>query len=273
MLYYYKYTINLEPTSLCSCTVNKTPFTTSYFYYIIVINNLIPTKGEQMLEKVKQGVINILGDDNSGHGMEHINRVLTLSFRFADTENANTELVELIALLHDVDDRKLFKNHSPKSFPHARKIMNDANVNKVLQEHVLEELNRIGYHKRLDGIIPNTIEGKIVSDADMCDALGVSGIIRTYAYDTSHNLPFFDRTTFPRSHLTSDSYINDSESSGINHLIEKCLGLNRLILTKSGQELANKRRQVIIDFLYNFFEEENEPEWTEYLDNFLATEK
>lgn len=225
-----------------------------------------------MLEKVKQCVANILGDDRSGHDMEHINRVLTLSQKFADKEKANPELTGLIALLHDVDDRKLFKSDSSDPFPHARKIMQEASIDAALQERVLAELNRIGYHKRLDGIIPKTLEGKIVSDADMCDALGVSGVIRTHAYSTAHNLPFFDRVSFPRDHITADSYLNGTESCGINHIIEKCLRLNHLMLTKSGRELADARKQVTIDFLYNFFTEENAPEWAEYLNNFLANE-
>ena len=40
--------------------------------------------------------------------MEHVNRVLNLSLKFAKTERANKDVVALIALLHDVDDYKLF---------------------------------------------------------------------------------------------------------------------------------------------------------------------
>ena len=50
----------------------------------------------------------LLNKDNSGHGMEHINRVLDLSLKFAEKEDGNKIIVSLIALLHDVDDYKLF---------------------------------------------------------------------------------------------------------------------------------------------------------------------
>ena len=56
-----------------------------------------------MIERVKALVSELLDKDNSGHGMEHINRVLELSLRFARQEKANQEIVSLIALLHDVD--------------------------------------------------------------------------------------------------------------------------------------------------------------------------
>lgn len=37
-----------------------------------------------MIDNVKQEVINLLDKDNSGHGMDHINRVLELSLKFAE---------------------------------------------------------------------------------------------------------------------------------------------------------------------------------------------
>lgn len=46
--------------------------------------------------------------------MDHIDRVLNLSLRFAKKEKANIEIVTLIALLHDVDDYKLFGMESAK---------------------------------------------------------------------------------------------------------------------------------------------------------------
>lgn len=222
-----------------------------------------------MLEKVKQLVYELLGNDKSGHGVEHINRVLNISLAFTESENADPELVTLIALLHDVDDRKLFQNIDNSKLPHARKIMQIASINPEIQKQVCDELSKIGYHKRLDGIIPTTLEGKIVSDADMCDCLGASGIIRACLYGAGRNLAFFNKDSLPRKNLTSNGYVNNDESCGINHIFEKCLTLNKLMLTEPGRKLADARRQVTINFLYNFFEEENVPEWTEYLTNYL----
>lgn len=61
-----------------------------------------------MIEKIKIQVDNLLKRDNSGHGMDHVDRVLKLSLRFAEKENADKYIVSLIALLHEVDDYKLF---------------------------------------------------------------------------------------------------------------------------------------------------------------------
>ena len=62
-----------------------------------------------MIEEVKKQVCKSLDKDNSGLGMEHVNRVLNLSLKFAEIENANKEVVSLIALLHDVDEVRNYK--------------------------------------------------------------------------------------------------------------------------------------------------------------------
>ena len=143
-----------------------------------------------MIEQVKEKVNELLNKDNSGHGMEHINRVLDLSLKFAEKEAGNEIIVSLIALLHDVDDYKLFGMDNAENLTNAKRIMRECNVDESTQEQVCFTLNNIGYSKRLKGCIPTTLEGKIVSDADMCDALGANGIIRVYTYSMKNGKPF-----------------------------------------------------------------------------------
>ena len=58
---------------------------------------------QQTLEYVKK----IFENDYSGHDYFHTLRVYRMATRIAEQENANVELVQLTALLHDVDDIKL----------------------------------------------------------------------------------------------------------------------------------------------------------------------
>ena len=222
-----------------------------------------------MIEKVKQQVYELLNNDNSGHGIEHIKRVLELSLKFSNIENANKEIVTLIALLHDVDDYKLFGMDNAKNLTNAKKIMNNCNVEKNIQEQVCLELNNIGYSKRLKGCCPTTLEGKIVSDADMCDALGANGIIRIYTYSIKNGKPFFDKNIFPIENISADKYTSRCADSSVCHIFEKILKLKNLMLTDAGKKEAINRHQIIVDFLYHLFSEENAPDWTTYLDNYL----
>jgi len=151
----------------------------------------------------------------------------------------------------------------------ARRIMDNCNVDKDIQEQVCGALNNIGYSKRLKGHCPTTLEGKIVSDADMCDALGANGILRVYTYSMKNGKPFFDRNIFPIEDMNAEKYTRKCADSSVCHIFEKILKLKDLMLTDSGKEESKNRHQIVVDFLYHLFNEENAPEWIEYLNNYL----
>lgn len=222
-----------------------------------------------MIEEVKEQVYKLLNKDNSGHGMDHINRVLDLSLKFADKEHANREIVSLIALLHDVDDYKLFGIENAENLTNAKRIMSECAIDDEIQNKVCSELKCIGYSKLLEGFRPKTIEGQVVSDADMCDALGSNGILRVYTYSLKNGKPFFDRNIFPIEDMTADKYTKRCADSSVCHIFEKILKLKNLMITDSGKEEAKERHQIIVDFLYHLFNEENAPEWTKYLNEYL----
>ncbi len=222
-----------------------------------------------MIEEVKQKVYELLNNDNSGHGIEHINRVLDLALKFAKIENADKDIVSLIALLHDVDDYKLFGMNNAENLTNAKRIMSDSNIDENIQAQVCLALNNIGYSKRLKGCCPTTLEGKIVSDADMCDALGANGILRVYTYSMKNGKPFFDRNIFPIENISADKYTKKCADSSVCHMFEKILKIKDLMLTDVGKKEAISRHQIIVDFLYHLFSEENAPDWIDYLDNYL----
>lgn len=224
----------------------------------------------KILEKVKKEVGKLLAKDKSGHGMEHITRVYNMSVQFAHQEKADEFVASLIALLHEVDDYKLFGNESAKNLTNAKAIMNKFDIKDEIQEKVLDAIRKIGYKKSLMGIRPSSLEGMIVSDADMCDGLGVTGILRTYDYQKAHGKPFFDKNVFPDSNLSAETY-KLCDDSAVCHCFEKLLRLKNLMMTNSGKEEASNRHDIVVSILYHLFEEENVPEWKEYLDNFLKS--
>lgn len=77
--------------------------------------------------------------------------------------------------------------------------------------------------------------------------------------------PFFNKDIFPIEDMTAEKYISKCADSSVCHLFEKILKLKDLMLTESGKEEAKNRHQIIVDFLYHLFDEENVPEWTDYL--------
>lgn len=225
-----------------------------------------------MIEVIRKEVYELLCKDNSGHGMDHIDRVYKLSVKFAEKENADVFISGLIALLHEVDDYKLFGEESAENLTNAKMIMNKVGVDIDSQTRVLDAIKKIGYKKYLKGIRPESLEGMIVSDADMCDGLGVSGILRTYDYQKSHGKPFFNRNIFPNLNVDASTY-KLCDDSAVSHCFEKLLRLKGLMMTEAGRVEATNRHEIVVSVLYHLFEEENAPEWKEFLDKYLEEQE
>ena len=218
-----------------------------------------------MIDKVYKEVEKLLASDNSGHGMNHINRVVKLASVFADSEGANKDIVTLIALLHDVDDYKLF---GETNLANAKEIMIKCNIDDNTKEIILKAISTIGYSKRISGITPESIEAKVVSDADMCDCMGITGILRIYKYTLKYNKPFFDKNIFPQD-VNPDVYGNKCADTSVCHIFDKVLNLKDLMLTCEGRKEALLRYDIVIMFLYNLFREEDAPDWNNYLTNYI----
>lgn len=225
------------------------------------------------IEKVKKQVEHILAADNSGHGMDHIKRVLDLSLKFAEEEKADLELVSLIALLHDVDDYKLVGKKQAATLSNAKTILENCRYPKEIQDPVLDSLSKLGYSKSLQGIRPTLLEGKIVSDADMCDASGLNGILRAQKYSLKEGADFFDSSHLPSESISVEDYTTKTAESTVHHIFDKILKLKYCMLTTPGKKEGEIRHERVVRFLKDFFEEENAPEWSAYLDAYLKKQE
>lgn len=226
------------------------------------------------MEKIKDAVRELMSGDKSGHGFDHVERVYKIAVNMAKEENADVEIVALAALLHDADDYKLFGEECAQNLTNAKKIMQLHNVDKEKASRVCEIIRTIGYSKALKGIRPQTLEGQIVSDADMLEAVGATGLVRclAYALDKCHSgtNQIFDEKVWPEVNLSAEEYKKPNRVSDnfINHFFEKMLKLKTMMFTKSGQKEAEIRHRFMVDFLYEFFRENDAGEWIKYLQEF-----
>ena len=100
----------------------------------------------------------------------------------------------------------------------------------------------------------NTLEGKVVQDADRLDALGAIGIARTFAYGGSKGRPIYDPLVRPKRHKTFAQYKKGAGPT-INHFYEKLLLLKGLMNTRTGRIMAQKRHAFLEIYLKRFFRE------------------
>ncbi|MBO5837174.1 MAG: HD domain-containing protein [Oscillospiraceae bacterium] len=200
------------------------------------------------ITKLKEEIRCLFDQDASGHDYYHTMRVYQNAMTIAQQENCDREVVALGALLHDADDRKLF---STENYENARKLLAFYGASGELTEKVVSLIATVSFG---GGKTPDTIEGKIVQDADRLDALGAIGIARTFAYGGSHSTPMYDPEIPPRENMTPEQYRNHKGTS-FNHFYEKLLKLKDTMHTKKAKELAAHRHAFLETFAQEFLQE------------------
>lgn len=196
----------------------------------------------------------IFENDYGGHDFFHTLRVMRIAKYIAKIEGANTEIVELASLLHDVDDYKI-TGRNMDSVENACKLMNKYNFDKQVQLQVTDIIKTVSF-KANDTEIPSSLEGQVVQDADRLDALGAIGIARAFAYGGSRGNMIYNPNSKPNLNMNSDEYVKNKTTT-INHFYEKLLLLKDMMNTETGYNIAIKRDQFMRDFLEEFYREWN----------------
>lgn len=208
---------------------------------------------ESITDKAIEYVKKIFAGDCSGHDYYHTFRVYKLATQIAEEENADIDIVQLAALLHDVDDRKL----SPETYAvrkNAVDFMRANDVEKQVTEVVCRIIEEVSFAGE-DTVVPETIEGKCVQDADRLDAIGAIGIARTFAYGGSRGRELYDPDVAPVKGMGKEEYYQNENSTSINHFYEKLLLLKDRMNTETARRLAEHRQIVMEDFLEEFMAE------------------
>lgn len=120
-----------------------------------------------------------IDDTDPAHDLLHLKRVVLMSTRLCQKENANLNVVLPAAWMHDIVN--LPKNHPDRlkaSMMAAEKAISILKETNYPQKYFNEIYHAIHAHSFSSGIVPETLEAKIVQDADRLDGLGAIGIAR-----------------------------------------------------------------------------------------------
>ncbi|WP_330633134.1 HD domain-containing protein [Halocatena halophila] len=198
-----------------------------------------PNHDEAPFPAVATAVRASLSTDASGHDMHHVWRVFRLTQRFAEELDADYVIVGCAALTHDLHR---VQGDGTGCDPRATlstidEILTEVGVDDQRRESVL---HCVAVHDDLEfrgeNPTPETIEAKILRDADNLDAMGAVGIARTFAFGGVHGTPFWDPT--------------GKEYSQLYHFEDKLLRLRDELHTAPARQLADSRHE----FLETFFE-------------------
>lgn len=208
-------------------------------------------KEKQQLKKTENYIRKEFESEGSGHDWWHIYRVRNMAMKIAKKEGGDLFLIEMSALLHDLDDWKINTgNHWNKTENWLRKI----EVTEFQMNQILRIIEQVSFKGAGVETLANTLEAEIVQDADRLDAIGALGIARTFAYGGNKGRQIYHPEIKPVLHQTFDDYKNTTAPT-INHFYEKLLLLKNRLNTKTAIAIAENRHTFMEDFLTRFFAE------------------
>ena len=202
------------------------------------------------IEIIIEDIKKIFENDSSGHDQWHSIRVYNVALKIADTEVCDKRIIAIASLLHDVDDPKLFESSNHQN---ARRIMKEAKVDDDICQKVIRIIDQVSF-KGIDSVVPDSIEGKIVQDADRLDAMGAIGIARAFAYGGAKGRNMYNPDMLPLLNLNQQDYLNNKGTT-VNHFYEKLFVLKNLMNTKYAKDIAEKRDLFMHEYISKFMDE------------------
>ena len=206
-----------------------------------------------ILEKTRDFVKDKMYKEGSGHDWFHVERVCNMAKYLAQKESADMFVVEMTALLHDIDDWKFSDVYNTTV---TEEFLKSVEVSEEDSNRILNIIKTMSYKGGVVDSTQNTTEGMVVQDADRLDALGAIGIARAFAYGGSKNRSMYDPSIKPIDFKSLDE-VKNKDNHTINHFYEKLFKLKDLMNTNTAKEIAKKRHKYMENFIEEFYSEWN----------------
>ncbi len=212
---------------------------------------MTPDALEPVLKRLRLVAAERCAAAEPAHDLLHVLRVTGNARHIAAAEGADPSVVLPAALLHE-----LF-NH-PKGHPgshlsgdvcaeHARAVLQAEGYPADLTAAVCYGIQVHGFSR---GIIPATLEAKVLQDADRLDAIGAIGIARCFATCADMRRPFYN---------PDDPFCTRREPEdklwGIDHFYRKLLKIPDGLHTATARALAAERTRCMEAFLHQLGQE------------------
>lgn len=181
------------------------------------------------------------------HGFDHVLRVLRLAERLGRRYGADLEVLRAAALLHDAADAapggEGRASHEQRSAEFARRVLRDEGWPEARIQAVV---HCIQAHRYRNEVAPETLEARLLFDADKLDVLGAFGVARTVAYAVQARQPLYAEPS-PRFLETGEREPGEPHSAYHEYLF-KLRHVHKRLFTEEARRLAERRRQVMETF-------------------------
>lgn len=191
----------------------------------------------ERFDRLRDDALARIVDAEPAHDALHVRRVMAHARAIAASEGADVDVVETAALLHELHN--LPKDH-PDSALSGERCADEAAA--LLRAHGYDEpfVARVAYcirvHSFSRGVMPETLEARVLQDADRIDAIGAIGIARCFATTAVMGRPFYAvDDPFCRERAPVD------KEFAVDHFYKKLLLVGERMHTATARRMAAER--------------------------------
>ncbi|HHF3146634.1 TPA: HD domain-containing protein [Vibrio diabolicus] len=188
---------------------------------------------------------------DAAHDISHVQRVVNTAKKLAVEEGADLSIVLPAAYLHDCFTYpKDHPNRKQSSIIAAKKAVAFLESIDYPQQYHDAIAHAIEAHSFSANIRPNTLEAKVVQDADRLDALGAIGITRCIQVSTE-----FDAQLYDYKDIFAQQRELDDKQFTLDHFQTKLFKIAETMNTESARREANKRKAFMQTYLEQLHDE------------------
>lgn len=191
------------------------------------------------------------GGNDDAHGLGHIQRVWKNAYKIQAVEGGNGTVLAAAVLLHDcvaVEKNSPLRAQSSRlAAERAAELLKDLCWEPSA---IMATAHAIEAHSFSANIIPQTIEAKILRDADQLDAIGLIGIARCFYISGRLGRHLYD----PEDPRALNRSLNDQIYT-MDHFQTKLFHLVHSFQTETGSRLAKSRHEQLVKFFGEFMDE------------------
>jgi len=189
-------------------------------------------------------------DADSAHDFEHILRVTKMAEHLARVEGADVEIARAAALLHDIarheeDHGEVAMDHAAESARKAKLFMLENGADETFAARVAEAIRS---HRFRGAHTPQTLEAKILFDADKLDSIGAIGVARAYAMCGALNQKLFSE---PKPDAVAARWQHDAtrqQHTPVDEYHVKLKHLHARLFTPTARKIAAERHAYMTEF-------------------------
>lgn len=184
-------------------------------------------------------------DSKGSHDWDHCVRVRKMALHLAKKEGADSFVVEAAAILHDIarekeDEARGSISHAELGSDMAMDILERLNFSKGIIDNVSHCIRTHSYRGKDKA---ETIEAKVLFDADKLDSIGAIGIGRAFLFAGEIGAKLHDKDTDPEK---CARYSKDD--TAYREFLVKLRKVKESMLTKEGKRIAEERHKFMEDF-------------------------